>query len=228
MKSRFGFILIACVIVFGAILFLQKKDAAAPNNSEQGGKATSQHVKTENTAGSEAAQAEKIGTKKVTLVEYGDFQCPACGGYYPIVESVIEKYKADIEFQFVNFPLNQIHPNAMLAHRSAEAASNQDKFWEMYALLYENQTTWSSMNAAQAESAFRSYAESLNLDMNKFTADQKSSAVNELINADISKGKEAGVTSTPTFFINGKKIENPKDQDAFNKVIEDAIKASQN
>ena len=172
MKSRFGFILIACVIVFGAILFLQKKDATAPKNGESG-ETTSQHVKGEN-------------AKKVSLVEYGDFQCPACGGYYPIVESVVEKYKADIEFQFVNFPLNQIHPNAMLAHRTAEAAGNQDKFWDMYKLLYENQTTWSSMAAAQAESAFRSYAESLNLDMDRFTADQKSSAVNELINADIS------------------------------------------
>lgn len=214
MKSRFGFILIACVIVFGAILILQKKDASAPNNG-QSGDTTSKHVKGEN-------------AKKVTLVEYGDFQCPACGGYYPIVEAVVEKYKADIEFQFVNFPLNQIHPNAMLAHRSAEAASNQNNFWEMYALLYENQTTWSSMNPAQAESAFRSYAESLNLNMDKFTADQKSSAVNELINADISKGKGIGVTSTPTFFINDKKIENPKDQDAFEKLIEDAIKAAQN
>lgn len=214
MKSRFGFILIACVVVFGAILFLQKKDAAAPNNSQDGGSQTSNHVKGDN-------------AKKVTLVEYGDFQCPACGGYYPIVESVYEKYKTDIEFQFVNFPLNQIHPNAMLAHRTGEAASNQGKFWEMYKLLYENQTTWSTMSATQAESTFRSYAESLNLDMDKFTADQKSSAVNELINADISKGKELGVTSTPSFFVNGKKIENPKDQDAFNKVIEDAIKAAQ-
>lgn len=227
MKSRFGFILIACVVVFGAILFLQKKDASAPNNNEKAGDTTSQHVKTENTAGGEAAQAEKIGTKKVTLVEYGDFQCPACGGYYPIVESVVAKYKADIEFQFVNFPLTSIHPNAMLAHRTAEAASNQGKFWEMYKLLYENQTTWTSMASTQAASTFRSYAESLSLDMSKFDTDQKSAAVNELINADISKGKGLGVTSTPTFFVNGKKIENPKDQDAFNKVIEDAIKAAQ-
>ncbi len=214
MKSRFGFILIACVVVFGAILFLQKKDASAPNDDGKAGNTTSQHVKGEN-------------AKKVTLTEYGDFQCPACGGYYPIVESVVEKYKADIEFQFVNFPLTQIHPNAMLAHRSAEAASNQGKFWEMYKLLYENQTTWTSMASTQAASAFRSYAESLNLDMSKFDTDQKSSAVNELINADISKGKGLGVTSTPSFFVNGKKIENPKDQDAFNKVIEDAIKAAQ-
>lgn len=212
MKSRFGFILIACVIVFGAILFLQKKDASAPNNGGNGNSSeTSKHVKGEN-------------AKKVTLTEYGDFQCPACGGYFPIVESVYEKYKADIEFEFVNFPLSSIHPNAMLAHRTAEAASKQGKFWEMYKLIYENQTSWSSMASNQADNLFRSYAESLNLDMNTFSTDQKSLAVNDIINADIAKGKEIGVTSTPSFFVNGKKIENPKDQDAFNKVIEDAIK----
>lgn len=213
MKSRFSFILIACVVVFGAILFISKKDASAPNNG--GGSSDAQptnHVRGEN-------------KKSVTLTEYGDFQCPACGGYYPIVEQVFEKYKDDIQFQFVNFPLTQIHPNAMLAHRSAEAASNQGKFWEMYKLLYENQSTWTSLTSAQADSAFRSYAESLGLDMAKFDTDQKSQATNSIINADISKGKDLGITGTPSFFVDGKKIENPKDLDAFNKVIEDAIKA---
>lgn len=212
MKSRFSFILIALVIVFGAVLFISKKDATAPNNGGDPNAQTTNHTRGEN-------------KKNVTLVEYGDFQCPACGGYYPIVEQVVEKYKDDIQFQFVNFPLTQIHPNAMLAHRSAEAASNQGKFWEMYGLLYQNQTTWTSLTPAQADAAFRSYAESLNLDMTKFSTDQKSQATNTIINADISKGKGLGVTSTPSFFVDGKKIENPKDLDSFNKVIEEAIKA---
>lgn len=212
MKSRFSFILIACVIVFGAILFISKKDATAPNNGGGSDGQTSNHTRGEN-------------KKNVTLTEYGDFQCPACGGYYPIVEQVVEKYKDDIQFQFVNFPLTQIHPNAMLAHRSAEAAGNQGKFWEMYNLLYQNQTSWTSLPSAQADTAFRSYAESLGLDMTKFGTDQKSQATNSIINADIQKGKDLGVTSTPSFYIDGKKIENPKDLDAFNKVIEDAIKA---
>lgn len=215
MKSRFGFILILCVIVFGAIIIISKKDTGTSTGDNGGSSSqTTSHTRGEN-------------KKKVTLTEYGDFQCPACGGYYPIVESVYEKYKGDIEFQFVNFPLSQIHPNAMLAHRSAEAASNQGKFWEMYQLLYENQTTWSGMSSSQADAAFRSYAESLKLDMAKFDTDQKSQATNNTINADISKSKEQGVTATPSFFVNGKKIDNPKDQDAFNKVIEDAIKAAE-
>lgn len=215
MKSRFGFILILCVIVFGAILLISKKDAGAPTNSDGSTVQATSHTRGEN-------------KKKVTLTEFGDFQCPACGGYFPIVESVVEKYKDDIQFQFVNFPLTAIHPNAMLAHRSAEAAGNQGKFWEMYTLLYQNQTTWSGMTSTQADSAFRSYAESLKLDMAKFDTDQKSQSTNAIINADISKGKELGVSGTPSFFINGKKIENPKDEEAFKKVIEDAIKAAEN
>lgn len=213
MKSRFSFILIALVIVFGAVLFISKKDASAPENGKGDSNAqTTSHTRGEN-------------KKKVTLTEYGDFQCPACGAYYPVVEQVFEKYKADIEFQFVNFPLTQIHPNAMLAHRSAEAASNQGKFWEMYKLLYENQSTWTNLSSAQADSTFRSYAQSLNLDMTKFDTDQKSQETNKIINADISKGKGLGISGTPSFFIDGKKIENPKDVDDFNKVIEEAIKA---
>lgn len=212
MKSRFSFILIACVIVFGAILFISKKDASAPDSGENSSGQTTSHTRGEN-------------KKQVTLTEYGDFQCPACGGYYPIVEQVVEKYKDDIQFQFVNFPLAQIHPNAMLAHRTAEAASNQGKFWEMYSLLYQNQSTWTSLTSAQADSTFRSYAQSLGLDMTRFGTDQKSQATNSIINADIGKGKELGVTGTPSFFIDGKKIENPKDLEGFNKVIQDAIDA---
>lgn len=212
MKSRFSFILIACVIVFGAILFISKKDASAPDSGDGSKGQTTNHTRGEN-------------KKNVVLTEYGDFQCPACAGYYPIVEQVVEKYKDDIQFQFVNFPLTQIHPNAMLAHRSAEAASNQGKFWEMYGLLYQNQTTWSSLPSNQADTTFRTYAQSLGLDMTKFDTDQKSQATNSIINADISKGKELGITGTPSFYLDGKKIENPKDLEGFNKLIEDAIKA---
>jgi protein-disulfide isomerase len=212
MKSRFSLILIACVLVFGAILFFGKEDAAAPTDENGNAVQASNHVKGE-------------GKKQVVLTEYGDFECPACGQYYPIVEQVVEKYKADITFQFRHFPLRQIHPNAVLAHRYAEAASNQDKFWEMYNLLYQNQSTWTGSSSADA--TFRSLAESLNLDMGKLDADVKSEATNAVINADISEGQKAGVSSTPTFLVNGKKVENPTSLEDFNKLIDDAI-AEQN
>lgn len=210
MKSRFSLILIACVVIFGGVLFFSKKDATAPTDGNGDTVQPSNHVRGE-------------GAKKVTLTEYGDFQCPACASYYPIVEQVYEKYKADITFQFRSFPLRQIHPNAVLAHRYAEAASNQNKFWEMYSLMYQNQDSWSSLG--DASSVFKSFGQSLNLDMAKLDADVKSTATNAVVNADETEGKKLGVSSTPTFFIDGKKIENPRDLEGFNKLIEEAIAA---
>jgi protein-disulfide isomerase len=213
MGSRFSLILIACVVIFGGILFFSKKDAEAPKNSDGSTVQASNHTKGE-------------GKKKVTLTEYGDFQCPACAGFYPIVEEVVEKYKEDITFQFRSFPLRSIHPNAMAAHRAAEAASVQNKFWEMYNQLYQTQTSWS--NLPDATSTFRTYAQGLGLDMTKYDADVKSEASNLIVNADLAEGQKLGITSTPTFLINGKKIENPKDAAAFEKLIKDAIEASDN
>jgi protein-disulfide isomerase len=209
MKSRFSLILIACVVIFGGILVFSKKDEKSPDSGNSTGQLSS-HTRGE-------------GKKGVTLTEYGDFECPACAAYYPIVEQVFEKYKADITFQFRNFPLRQIHKNAMVAHRAAEAADKQGKFWEMYALLYQNHSNWSQ--ETEASSTFRAFAQSLSLDMTKYDADFKSEVTNAIINADIAEGQKLGVSSTPTFFIDGKKIENPRDLEAFTKAIEDAIKA---
>ncbi len=208
MNSRFSIILISSVFIFGGILFFSKQDAKSPEgtSSVQG----TSHTKGE-------------GKKKVTLVEYGDFECPACAAYYPVVEQVFEKYKDDITFQYKNFPLRQIHKNAMAAHRSAAAADRQGKFWDMYDLLYKNRETWTTQT--DPTTTFRTYAESLSLDMNKYDSDFKSEAVNAEINADIAAGQKLGVTGTPTFFVDGKKLENPKDVEAFNKAIDDAIKA---
>ncbi len=207
MNSRFTVIIIACVVVFGGILFANKKHANAPTDSTA---ATTENKKGE-------------GKKGITLTEYGDFQCPACGAYYPIVEQTVEKYKSDITFQFRNFPLRSIHPHAVLASRHAQAAANQGKFWDMYSLLYANQESWTS--SSDPSSIFNSYAQSLKLDMSKYAADVASSVTNDIINADIAAGTKLGVTGTPTFFIDGKKVENPRDAAGFEKLIKDAIDA---
>lgn len=162
-------------------------------------------------------------SKGVVLVEYGDFQCPACGAYFPIVKEVVEKYKNDIQFQFRNFPLQQIHPNARAAARTAEAAGKQNKYWEMHDLLYEQQKTWEQSTAVNT--IFEGYAKQLGLDVAKFKTDFASSAVNETINADLAEGQRLGVNSTPTFFLQGKKIEDsPRDVEGFSKLIDQAIK----
>lgn len=212
MKSRFSLILVACVVIFGGILFLSKKDASAPTDSNGQPIQASNHVR-------------GAGTTGVVLVEYGDFQCPACATYFTAVEEVTKKYGDKITFQFRNFPLRQIHPNAMLAHRSVEAAANQGKFWEMYSSLYSGQDAWSSLQ--DPTSVFRSYAEALKLDMTKFDNDVKSQAVNDIINADIAEGQKLDISGTPTFILDGKKIESPQSAEAFNKLIDEAIAAKQ-
>jgi protein-disulfide isomerase len=145
-----------------------------------------------------------------------------CGSYYPVVEQVVDKYSEDITFQFRNNPLVSIHPNAFAASRAAEAAGKQDKFWEMYDKLFGNQQAWSA--ASSPNSMFESYAKQLDLNVEQFKNDFKSTAVNDAIQADLAAGKKVGVKSTPTFVLNGKVIKNPQPTvEAFSEVLDQAI-----
>ena len=165
----------------------------------------------------------KFGTdKKVTLIEYGDFQCPSCGAYYPVVKQVAEKYKDHVNFIFRHFPIINIHPNAFAAARAAEAAANQDKFWEMHDKLFETQQSWGQTSSNQ-QALFEGYAEELGLDMDKFKQDYVSSQTSDRINRDVASAKQFSISGTPTFILNGEKIKNPADAAAFEKVLNDAI-----
>ncbi len=160
----------------------------------------------------------------VTITEFGDFQCPACGGFYPILKQVKEQFKDQLRFEFKHFPLVQIHPNATAAHRAAQAASNQGKFWEMHDRLYEQQQSWSETSNPTA--VFEQYARDINLDMEKYLSEVSSSQTLGVINADIALGKENDVSSTPTFFLDGKLIEdlNPLSTvQGFSDFVQDAI-----
>lgn len=211
MDKRFLLILTALILVFGGIFWFTKSKSSAPGTSGSQSKA-SNHVIGANTKG-------------VELIEFGDYQCPACGQFFPITQQLKAKYGDDISFRFANFPLVQIHPNAMVAARAAEAASLQGKFWEMHDLLFQNQTTWSGMG--NPSPVFEQYAKSLNLDIEKFKADSASSAVLETINADVQEAQSYDASATPTFILNGKKIDNPTSLEAFTKVIDEAIKNKQ-
>lgn len=213
MSNRFAIIIIVLIALFCGVFVVSKKKADAPTNNS--------------TANSAKVSSHTLGdnTKKVTLVEYGDFQCPACTAYHPIIKQVVDKYKADISFQFVNYPLVQIHPNAMAAHRAAEAAAQQNKYWEMHDLLYEQHDSWA--NASGASAIFEGYASQLGLNVSKFKSDASSSNTNDIIQADLKKGQGLGVSATPTFYLNGKKLdEPPRDVDGFSKLLDDAIKAA--
>jgi len=206
MSKAFWAVIAVIVVVFGGIV-LFKNNAAAPS-------ANSSALATNHVTGD--------GKTGVKLLEYGDFQCPACYRYEPTVEQVIAKYKSDITFQFRNLPLLQVHQNAFAAARAAEAAALQNKFWQMHDLLYQGQPTWGE--AAKPQVYFDQYAAQLGLNVAQFTKDEASTKVNDIINADIAEFNKTGEdTSTPTFFLNGKKIAVTPDLDSFTKLIDAAI-----
>lgn len=206
------FILIIGLITWGMVLASKKADKEAKNIAS-----VDSVLSTDNIKGST--------TTKVTMIEYSDFQCPACGLYFPMVEKVVSENPEKVVFVYRHFPLTQ-HPNAIPASKAAEAAGKQGKFWEMYDLLFTNQKNWEESTTAKV--IFESYAKKLNLDMDKYSSDFDSKEVIEKINNDQKSGIKAGVNSTPTFFINGKKINNPQTNEQFKKLIEEAYKSAAN
>ena len=156
------------------------------------------------------------GTGDVYLVEFGDYQCPACASVNPDIEKLKEEYKDTMTFVYRNFPLPG-HANAQAAAEAAEAAASQGKFWEMHTLLFEKQNEWSAL--ADPNSLFTQYAESLGLDKEQFADDITGKANKDRISSDQSDGYAVGVSGTPTFFVNGKKL-NSIDYDSIKKAID--------
>jgi protein-disulfide isomerase len=154
---------------------------------------------------------------KVTLIEYSDFECPACGAYYPFVKQLAQEFK-NLSIVYRHFPLPQ-HANARVAAQAAEAAGKQGKFWEMHNLLFDNQDIWS--RSSFAAETFNAYAQTLSLDIEKFKADFNSSETKTKIEADYQGGSSA-IDGTPTFFLNDKKIQNPQNYEDFRSIIQQA------
>lgn len=157
---------------------------------------------------------------KLTLVEFGDFQCPACGAYEPIVRQVLADNKDTLKFSFRHFPLMQIHKNALLAAKASEAAALQGKFWEMHDIIYDKQDEWSG--SLNARDFFLVYATTIGLDTKKFLNDIDAKSVEEKILSELKEGVRLNIQGTPTFFLNGKKLENIGDLASFNKAVKDA------
>ncbi len=163
-------------------------------------------------------------TAKAVLIEYSDFQCPACGAYYPIIKNIQKKYGDKIAIVYRHYPLTQLHQHAQLAAQAAEAANLQGKFWEMHDLLFDRQASWSVDSTIQQ--TFIDYAKELKLDEKRFTNDLNSTAVKDRVNRDVTSGNAVAITGTPTFFLNGKKLANPSSQDAFNALIDAQLVAT--
>lgn len=159
--------------------------------------------------------------KKAELVEYSDFQCPACGVYYSIVEEVVAENKDTLAFTYRHFPLGQ-HKNALAASYAAEAAGLQGKFWEMHTMIFKSQSDWAETDTAEA--TFEGFAKDLGLDIARFKTDRDSQATKDAVEHDKNTGLKSGVNSTPSFYLNGKKMANPRNAEEFKATIEAALK----
>jgi len=166
---------------------------------------------------------EGNASSSVVLIEYSDFECPACRTYYFVVKQLMVEFGAKIAFVYRDFPLTGIHANAEVAARAAEAAGKQGKFWQMHDLLFEKQNEWAS--AANPEPMFESYAALLGISIDQFKTDIGSKDVVNFVKAEEANALKLGLQGTPTFFLNGKKIDqNPSSVDAFRLLINDALK----
>ena len=158
----------------------------------------------------------------VTLIEYTDFQCPACGAYYPILDQLSKDYEGKLRIVIRHFPLIQIHKNALPSARAAEAAGRQGKFWEMYDLLFANQAEWSAAENPMM-SIFPAYAGRAGLDVERFRQDMADASLDDKIEQDRKTGNELKIPGTPSFFLNGEKLESPRSLEDFKKKIESEI-----
>ncbi len=192
MDRRFLTILIALFLVFIGV-FAFTRHSADKKSSGNGGQVTN-HVIGQGHAG-------------VTLIEYGDYQCPICQIYYQPLKQVYTQLASQIYFQFRNLPLSSAHPNAFAGARAAEAAGLQNKYWEMHDKLYGNQTAWAG--SSDPLTIFKSYAAVLGLNVDQFASDYASSKVNDAINADVAAFTKTGQqAATPTLFLDGKVLKN--------------------
>jgi protein-disulfide isomerase len=157
----------------------------------------------------------------LTLLEYSDFQCPACATYEPFITQLHHDFPDTLKIVYRYYPLTTIHKNALLSAKAAEAAKAQGKFWEMHDKLFTTQKDWEKL--PDPKDIFRGYAEQLGLNTTQFISDINSKATNDAIESDQALGDYATIPGTPTFFLNGKKLENPKNYTAFKKVISDNL-----
>lgn len=212
-----------CVVLFGGLVVWSGRDRI-----DVSGVDTNKIQPASEASGNVADHVFGNKDSKVALVEYGDFQCPGCGSAHPSVKALSEKYENELAFVFRNFPLTNIHPNARAAAAAAEAAGKQGKYWEVHNALFENQDAWSSASTSERTNIFAGYAEQAGLNKSEFTAILKdqSANINKKINFDIALGRKLGVSGTPTFYLNGKKLNDSQfgSAEALEKTILDEFK----
>ena len=152
----------------------------------------------------------------VTLVEYGDYECPYCGMAHPIVKSIQRRLGEKLRFVFRNFPLRESHPHAEHAAQAAESAGAQGKFWEMHDVIFEHQH-------ALEDDDLLGYAQAIGIDAERLARDLADGTFVKRVREDFRSGVRSGVNGTPTFFINGERYNGPwADETRFLRALEEA------
>lgn len=163
------------------------------------------------------------GSDKAVLVEFGDFECPACATAFPTVNKLLNDYQGKLTFAFRHFPIPS-HVNEPIAAEAVEAAGEQGKFWEMFDKIYSHQKDWAEESTSKAEEIFLSYAKDLGLDTAKIKTAIDSNKFADKINQDYKDGVALGINSTPTFFFNGEMMRGVPDYNNLKSKIDTALK----
>src|SRR5437667_8828472 len=173
-------IVLAVAVAAGAAVYLSRQ----PDQPEETAAATRADIK----GGGNFRGPENAA---VTLVEFGDYQCPSCGAYHPLVKEILNRYPQQLRLEFHHFPLVTIHPNTMLASQAVEAAGEQGKYWEMHDAVFEHQMEWAG--SPNAEPIFITLASGIGLDINKFMQTLRSPEIQQRILKDVERGQETKV-----------------------------------
>ncbi len=195
-KILIGITVATIVALVGGSFFFSKKDAAPAAVSDS-------KVYDQALLVNENPHVKGSTDPKVTIVEFGDFQCPACAASFPVTQQLEKEYGDKIKFVFRHFPLAQ-HENAYDAARASEAAAAQGKFWEMHDKLYETRDTWGEKKDAVTQ--FEGFAKDLGLNVEQFKKAFSDKPYDAIIQKGLTDGTTLGVNATPTFFVNGKKM----------------------
>jgi protein-disulfide isomerase len=220
-----GFVCVIFLALFFMAIIIGKNRSNPQTASGQVQFSNTGHIRMLNRDGTDADVASllaKPNTKIVTMVEYGDIACPACKAYQPLVKQVLQSYPGQLKLIFKNFPLKTVHKNAMTGAIAAEAAGRQGKYFQYVDMAYDKQESWGEVD--NPDPILEGFAKDLNLNLDQFKKDEKDPAITNLINSEEDEGVKNGVNATPTFFVDGQKIENPTSLDDFKKIINEALK----
>lgn len=141
----------------------------------------------------------------ITLVEYSDFQCPACKNAAPQINALVDQFGDQFQLEYRHLPLRSIHPNAQIAAQAAEAAGMQGKFWEMHDLLFEKQSEWA--HSFNTERYFRNYAKEIGINADRLVHDMESDKVRDIVDAQFTEAQDLKLPGTPSFVFNGEIVD---------------------